>query len=275
MHSKLAADGRRDYYRGTMKVSGKRVLVTAGASGIGATVAQRFLQAGAHVHVCDIDERALQNFSAAHTEISASLCDVADEAAVDTLFEDLDARFGGLDVLVNNAGIAGPTGQIDTLQLSDWRRTLSVNVDSIFLCTRRALPMLKAADDASIVNMSSTAGFMGYPLRTPYASAKWAVIGLTKSLAMELGSLGIRVNAICPGPVAGERMDSVIAAEAQARGVATESVREGYAQTVSLSRFVDADEIADAILFLASPAARSISGQALAVDGHTETLVQR
>jgi len=227
------------------------------------------------VHVCDVDERALQKFSAANEEISTSLCDVADEASVGALFEAVGARFSALDILVNNAGIAGPTGPIDTLQLRDWRRTLSVNVDSIFLCTRRALPMLKAADDASIVNMSSTAGFMGYPLRTPYASAKWAVIGLTKSLAMELGELGIRVNAVCPGPVAGERMDRVIAAEANARGVPQAAIRESYAKTVSLNRFINADEIADTILFLASPAARSISGQAIAVDGHTEMLVQR
>jgi len=258
-----------------MDLSGKRVLVTAGASGIGAAVAKRFRLAGAHVYVCDIDEQALREFSAENEDIATSRCDVADEASVDALFEAVGAHFSALDILVNNAGISGPTGKIDTLTLLDWRRTLSVNVDSIFLCTRQALPMLKAAGDASVVNMSSTAGFMGYPLRTPYASAKWAVIGLTKSLAMELGELGIRVNAVCPGPVAGERMDRVIAAEANARGVPEAAVREGYAKTVSLNRFITADEIADTILFLGSPAARSISGQAIAVDGHTEMLVQR
>ena len=178
------------------------------------------------MHVCDVDQQALQKFSAANGEISTSRCDVADEASVEALFEAVAARFPALDVLVNNAGIAGPTGKIDTLTLPDWRRTLSVNVDSIFLCTRRALPMLKAAGDASVVNMSSTAGFMGYPLRTPYASAKWAVIGLTKSLAMELGELGIRVNAVCPGPVAGERMDRVIASEANARGMPEAAIRD-------------------------------------------------
>lgn len=258
-----------------MRLAGHNVLVTAGASGIGAVVAQRFSEAGAQVHVCDIDVRAVEKFAAAHTQIETSVCDVADEKAVDRLFGELAARLPKLDTLVNNAGIAGPTGKVDSLQLADWQRTLAVNVDSVFLCTRRALPLLLASDNASIVNMSSTAGFMGYPLRTPYASAKWAVIGLTKSLAMELGGDGIRVNAVCPGPVEGERMDRVIAAEAEARGIAPETVRADYAKTVSLNRFVTAGDIADAILFLASPAARSISGQAMAVDGHTETLVQR
>ena len=258
-----------------MNLAGQTVLVTAGAGGIGAVVARRFNEAGAQVHVCDIDAQAVERFAAAHSDIGATVCDVADEIAVDALFAELSTAFPVLDTLVNSAGIAGPTGRIDTLKLDEWRRTLSVNIDSVFLCVRRALPLLLASDNASIVNMSSTAGFLGYPLRTPYASAKWAVIGLTKSLAMELGSEGIRVNAVCPGPVEGERMDRVIALEASARGVTEESVRQGYARTVSMNRFVTADDIADAILFLASPAARSVCGQAMAVDGHTETLVQR
>ena len=253
-------------------IAGKRVLVTAGGAGIGRAIAVAFLAEGARVWICDIDAQALAETRSAHAELSTSRTDVADAAAVDAMFEALEQAFGGLDFLVNNAGIAGPTGPVETLDPGGWRRCLAVNLDGAFLCARRAVPLLKAAGSGAIVNISSTAGVMGYPLRTPYASAKWAVIGLTRSLAIELGAYGIRVNAICPGSVEGARMARVIEAEAAARGVSEEEVRQGYVRTASLRSFIPPEHIAAIALFLCSDLGASISGQAIAVDGNTATL---
>ena len=200
-------------------IAGKRVLVTAGGAGIGRTIAAAFLAEGARVWICDIDPEALAETRSAHAELGASRTDVADASAVSAMFEALERTFGGLDILINNAGIAGPTGPVETLNPTEWRSCLAVNLDGAFLGARRAVPLLKAEGGGVIVNISSTAGLMGYPLRTPYASAKWAVIGLTRSLAIELGPFAIRVNAICPGSVEGARMARVIRAEAAARGV--------------------------------------------------------
>jgi NAD(P)-dependent dehydrogenase (short-subunit alcohol dehydrogenase family) len=253
-------------------IAGKRVLVTAGGAGIGRAIASAFLAEDARVWICDIDAAALAVTRDAHPQLSTSRTDVADEDAVDAMFAAIEEAFGGLDVLVNNAGIAGPTGPIEALDPADWRRCLAVNLDGAFLCARRAVPLLKAAGGGSIINISSTAGLMGYPLRTPYASAKWAVIGLTRSLAIELGPYGIRVNAICPGSVEGARMARVIEAEAAARGVSEEVVRQGYVRTASLRSFIPPEHIAAMALFLCSDLGASISGQAIAVDGNTETL---
>ena len=222
--------------------------------------------------ICDIDREALAATQDAHPGLGGSRTDVADERAIDAMFVATEQAFGGLDVLVNNAGISGPTGPIETLDPADWRRCVAVNLDGAFLCARRAVPLLKAAGGGSIINISSTAGLMGYPLRTPYAAAKWAVIGLTRSLAIELGSHGIRVNAICPGSVEGARMARVIEAEAAARGVSEEEVREAYVRTTSMRSFVRPEDIAAMALFLCSDLGASISGQAIAVDGNTETL---
>jgi NAD(P)-dependent dehydrogenase (short-subunit alcohol dehydrogenase family) len=200
----------------------------------------------------------------------ASLTDVADASAVDAMFAALERAFGGLDILVNNAGIAGPTGPVEKLAPADWRRCVAVNLDGAFLCARRAVPLLKAAGGGAIVNISSTAGLMGYALRTPYASAKWAVIGLSGSLAIEVGPYAIRVNAICPGSVEGARMARVIRAEAAARGVSEEEVRQAYVRTTSLRSFIPPEQIAAMALFLCSDRGASISGQAIAVDGNTE-----
>jgi NAD(P)-dependent dehydrogenase (short-subunit alcohol dehydrogenase family) len=188
------------------------------------------------------------------------------------MFEALEQAFGGLEVLINNAGIAGPTGPIETLDPAAWRRCVAVNLDGAFLCARRAVPLLKAAGGGAVVNISSTAGLMGYPLRTPYAAAKWAVIGLTKSLAIELGSHGIRVNAICPGAVDGARMARVARAEAVARGISEEQVRHAYVRTTSMRSFIPPEHVAAMALFLCSDLGASISGQAIAVDANTETL---
>ena len=247
----------------------KRVLVTAGGSGIGLVIAQAFADAGDRVHVCDIDRSYLEALSES-SAIGTTPADVSEPDQVAALFDRLQSELGGLDVLVNNAGIAGPTGPVESLSFDDWRRTLAVNLDSQFLCSRHAVPMLKAAGGGSIVNISSTAGLHGYPLRAPYAAAKWGVIGLTKTLAMELGPHAVRVNAICPGSVAGERMDRVVAAEARVRKVPEDLVREGFLRQSSMGIFVRAEDVAALALFLCSEAGAAISGEALAVDGHTE-----
>ncbi len=253
-------------------LTGKRVLITAGAAGIGRRTAEAFAEAGARVFLCDIDEAALADLAAARPEIGALRADVAVEEDVERLFEAAMAALGGLDVLINNAGIAGPTGPVESLALEDWKRCLAVNLDGMFLCTRRAVPLIEAAGGGAIVNLSSTAGLHGFPNRTPYATAKWGVIGLTKTLAMELGPRGIRVNAICPGPVAGARIDRVIEADARVTGRPVEEVRDRYLRTNALRTFIDAADIADMILFLCSDLGRRVNGQAIAVDGYTETL---
>jgi len=252
----------------------KRVLITAGAAGIGLATARAFSASGAQVAVCDIDAVALESAAAAEPGLLCLRADVSDPSEVDQVFEGVLGTFGGLDVLVNNAGIAGPTGPIEDCEPDAWRQTIAVNLDGTYLCCRRAVPAMRQEGSGCIVNLSSTAGLHGYPLRTPYAAAKWGIVGLTKSLAMEAGPYGVRVNAICPGSVSGPRMDGVIAAEAKARSVPEGRVRDQYLRQTSLRCFVDAEEIADLILFLASPRGAKISGQALAMDGHTESLSQ-
>ena len=251
---------------------GQRVLVTAGAAGIGRAVAERFLEAGAKVHLCDVDEAALEATRAALPGAGITLCNVADEAAVDRLFEAAQAQLDGLDILVNNAGIAGPTKGIEDIALDEWQRTLTVNLTGQFLCARRAVPLLKAGGGGLIVNLSSAAGVFGFPLRTPYAASKWGVVGLTKSLAMELGEHKIRVNAICPGMVEGERIERVIAAKAEALDIGHEEMRGRLLANTSLRTAVTADDIAAMILYLASDLGERISGQALSVDGGVEAL---
>jgi NAD(P)-dependent dehydrogenase (short-subunit alcohol dehydrogenase family) len=204
--------------------------------------------------------------------VGATRADVSDPEQVDRLFAAVEADLGGLDVLVANAGIAGPTAAVEDVAPEAWQRTIDVNLNGTFYSVRRAVPLIKAAGGGSIVIISSAAGLFGYPLRSPYAASKWALIGLTKTLAMELGAFQIRVNAICPGPVAGPRIDSVIEAKATARGVSFEEMSEDYLNTLSLHTFIDREDIANMAIFLTSPAGAKISGQALAVDGHTETL---
>ncbi|MEO8668604.1 MAG: SDR family oxidoreductase [Bauldia sp.] len=253
-------------------LAGQRVLITAGAGGIGLATAERLLLHGARVVVCDVDEKALAAFMAAHPATTAIKADVADEAAVDALFETVRVDLGGLDALINNAGIAGPTGGIEDLSLADWNRCLAVCLTGQFLCARRAVPMLKAAGGGSIVNLSSAAGRYGYAFRTPYAAAKYGVVGLTESLAKELGPHNIRVNAIMPGIVRGDRMFGVIASRAKQLGISHAEMEAQYLEKVSMRRMVDGADIASAIAFLLSSAGANISGQSLPVDGNIETL---
>lgn len=254
-------------------VPGLRVLVTAGAAGIGAAIAHAFAEAGARVHVCDVDRSALDRLATEAPGITSSVADVAMQKDVELVFDDVLGTLGGLDVLVNNAGIAGPTGAIEGMDASHWERTVAVNLNSQFLFARRAVPLLKASRSGPcIVAMGSVAGRLGYAYRTPYASTKWAIVGMTKSLAIELGPQGVRANAILPGMVQGARMDGVIAARAAAMGVSVEAMRWEYLRKTSLRRMVTAQDVAALALYLCSPAARNVTGQAISVDGNVESL---
>lgn len=251
---------------------GQRVLVTAGASGIGAASARAFLEAGARVAICDVDQAALSAFAEEYPQVLAITADVSDTAAVDAMMAEVAGHFGALDVLINNAGIAGPTGRVEDLDLADIRRTLDVDILGQFIVLQRAIPLLRKGREALIINVASVAGRLGYPLRTPYAAAKWGIVGLTASLAKEVGPDGIRVNAILPGPVRGPRMDRVMQDRAEAEGRSFAEVQEEYLQIISLRRMVGPEDIASMALFLASPAASGIAGQALSVCGNVETL---
>jgi NAD(P)-dependent dehydrogenase (short-subunit alcohol dehydrogenase family) len=248
-----------------------RVMITAAASGIGRSIAESFAADGGRVHICDVDEAALKDFRSCHPKIAAALVDVSRQSELDAWFDTALADLGGLDVLVNNAGIKGPTAFAEEIAYGDWRECLAVCLDSHFLCARRAIPVMKAQKSGSIINISSVAGLVGFGMRSPYAAAKWAVIGFTKSLAIELGPHDVRINAICPGTVKGERMDRVIAVESKRRGMSPNQVAREYISGQSIKRYVEPAEIADLCLFLASPAAKMITGQAISVDGHTET----
>jgi NAD(P)-dependent dehydrogenase (short-subunit alcohol dehydrogenase family) len=242
---------------------GLRVLVTAGGAGIGRAIAQTFRDHGARVHTCDIDARTKPD----------TVTDVSDLRQVDALFQQVQKNLGGLDVLVNNAGIAGPTGKVEDIKPEDWERCIAIDLTGMFYCTRKAMPMIKAAGGGSIINLSSAAGLHGFPQRSPYCAAKWGVVGFTKSLSVEAGPDKVRVNCICPGIVEGERIERVVEAKAKMLGVSRETFLEKFLETTSMRSTVSAQEIADMALYLASAAGRHITGQALAVDAGTRYLV--
>jgi len=249
-------------------MSPRSVLITAGATGIGRAIADVFTTADHAVHVVDVDSKALRQLP---DGMHQSMGDVADESRVVEIVAEHINKFDGIDVLVNCAGIQGPTAGIEDISLEEWRRCMAVNLDAMYLLTREVVPHMKRQQQGNIINISSTAGWHGYPLRTPYAASKWAVIGLTKSLAMELGVHGIRCNSICPGSVEGERMDRVIAAEAEEKGVSETEIRQGYTSSSSMRTFIAPSDIADMALFLASDSAAKVTGQVMNVDGHLES----
>jgi NAD(P)-dependent dehydrogenase (short-subunit alcohol dehydrogenase family) len=262
-----------DFTKMLVPRAGLRVLITGGASGIGLAIAKAFVSTGARVHVCDVDPKAIDAVSTVSPSITGTRADVANKDDVKRVFEDVRRELGGLDVLINNAGIAGPTGGIDELDVSEWEQTVDVNLNAQFYFARRAVPLLRhAKDGGAIIALSSVAGRLGYAFRTPYSATKWAVVGLAKSLAIELGPDNIRVNAVQPGIVKGPRMEGVIAARAKQIGIAYEEMEKQYLAKISLRRMVTQEEIAASVLYLSSPAGSAVSGQALSVCGNVETL---
>lgn len=253
-------------------LEGKRVAISAGAGGIGLAIARVLHRNGATLAICDVDEAALKAASAELGDCLALRCDVSDEGQVDAFFDAIEAQLGGLDALVANAGIAGPTGKVDELDPAEWRRCLDIGLTGQFLCARRAVPMIRAAGGGAIIHMGSAASKHGYAYRTPYSAAKFGVIGLMQSLAKELGPENIRVNAILPGIVDGPRMEGVIRDRAAQKGVSYAEMEAEYLKNVSLRRMVSMEDVAASAAMLLSDHGRNLSGQSLAVDGNVETL---
>ena len=244
----------------------KRVLITAGANGIGLVMAKAFAATGAEVWVTDVDPAAIE---AVPDGIRASRVNASDEAEMSAFFKEVKDLWGGLDVVCANAGIKGPTAPVEDMPLDEWRDCIAVNLDGAMLAAKYAAPLMKAEGKGVMLFTTSTAGLYGFPYRAPYAAAKWAVIGLMKTVAMELGPFGIRANAIAPGSVTGPRIDRVFHAEAEAKGMTYEQVRDGYAAGTALGLLSDPEDIANMAVFLASDAARMVSGQVMTVDGFT------
>jgi NAD(P)-dependent dehydrogenase (short-subunit alcohol dehydrogenase family) len=249
----------------------QRVLVTGGAGGIGLAIARAFMSAGARVHIGDADGQAVASVTGEAPEISGSTCDITDPVAVAAMFEDLPRSLGGLDVLVNNAGISGPTAPVQDYDPGEWARVLAVNLTGTFEVTRRAIPLLTDSPAGSIIVMSSLAGRFGYPNRIGYSTTKWGLVGFTKTLALELGPLGITANSIHPGGVEGERVRQVLRDRARVSGRSADEETERALDNQSIRRFADPADIAALAVFLAGPHGRSISGQMLPLDGDSKT----
>jgi NAD(P)-dependent dehydrogenase (short-subunit alcohol dehydrogenase family) len=248
------------------------VLISGGAAGIGRHIAEAFLDDGARVHICDSSSTNIRSFLDANPGATATQADVSDARSVDQVFTDLENLHDGLDILINNAGIAGPTATVEDIEVEEWDGCVAVNLSGTFYVTRRAIPLLKKRGAGAIINISSVAGTFPCPLRSPYVASKWALIGLTKTWAMELGPHNIRVNAVCPTSVSGERIDGVIERDAAKRGVSADQIRDVYQRQSSMRTFVTPQDVSNMVVFLGSDRAGKISGQAIGVDGNTEGL---
>jgi NAD(P)-dependent dehydrogenase (short-subunit alcohol dehydrogenase family) len=246
-------------------LSRKRVVVTAGGSGIGRAIAEGFLACGSSVYVCDVDNQLLHDMLSSNHRATGCVADVSSIIDVDRMFDDVMQKFGGVDVLVNNAGIAGPTAGIVDVEPDELRKTLAIDVEGMFHCARRAVPSMRKAGAGSIINLGSVAGRLSFSMRTPYSAAKWGVVGFTKSLALELGPEKIQVNAILPGHVNSSRFRGVVARKAAAVGIAPAEMEAQMLDAVAMKETVEVADIANMALFLASPFGAAITGQAISV----------
>jgi NAD(P)-dependent dehydrogenase (short-subunit alcohol dehydrogenase family) len=251
----------------------KRIIISAGASGIGLTTAKICLSRGAYVYLCDIDSKSLNKLNKhplKNKRLFAYLCDASNEYQVSDFFEKVKKKTKKIDALINNVGIAGPTGSLEKLKSKDWENTLHVDINSHFYFTKKAIPLIKKSRNGSIINISSTAGIFGFPLRSPYAASKWAIIGVTKTLAMELGKFNIRVNAVCPGTIKGARMKRVIIDKAKFTKVSTKIIENDFVSMSSMKQWILEEDIGKMCSFLISNDSSKVSGQIISVDGHTE-----
>ena len=257
------------------KLLNKKIVISAAADGIGWSIAQACMSNGAIVYVTDKNNDALDKISKHNLyekQLFIDRVNTNDAQEVENYYIKIKDKIESIDALINNVGIAGPTGKLEELNINDWKETIDININSHFYYTKCAIPLLKKNNGGSIINLSSTAGLFGFPLRIPYAASKWAVIGMTKSLAMELGEFNVRVNAICPGSVYGDRMKRVIEAKAISLGVTEDSLQKDYESMTSLKTFVNKEDIANMAVFLLSQEAYKISGQVMTVDGNTERM---
>ena len=254
-----------------LSLNNKKIIISAGASGIGWSTAKICLAKGAIIYLCDIDSRSLNKVkknSLYNKRLFAYECDASDEDEVSNFFKQIIKKTKKIDALINNVGVAGPTGTVEKLSSDDWEKTLKINVISHFYFTKLAIPMLKKNKGGSIINLSSGAGIMGFPLRSPYTASKWAVIGVTKTLAMELGKFKIRVNAICPGTIKGDRMVRVIRDKAKFLKVSKKKVEKEFVSMASMNCWIYEEDIGKMCSFLISSDGERISGQAISVDGN-------
>jgi len=247
-------------------------VISAGASGIGLVCARALSREGYRVLTLDIDAHAVAAYESEFGNGTALLCDVSDAGQVEAAWSKLMASSNRVDLLMNNAGIAGPQQPVEEIAVEAWQQTINTDLGSMFFLTRLAIPAMKSRRSGLILNMSSSAGRYGCPNRSPYVAAKWAAIGLAQTWAMELGPWNIRVNALCPGSVGGERIERVIHKDAEERGVDPDAIRTIYQRQSSLRAFASAEDIAAMVCFLAGPGGRMISGQTIGIDGHTESL---
>ena len=253
----------------------KKIIISAGASGIGWSTAKICLSRGAIVYLCDIDNKSLNKIRKHplnNKKLFSYEFDASDEYEVSNFFQQVNKKTKKIDALINNVGVAGPTGTIEKLSSEDWERTLKINVISHFYFTKLAIPMLKKNKGGSIINISSGAGIMGFPLRSPYAASKWAIIGVTKTLAMELGKFKIRVNAICPGTIKGDRMVRVIKDKAKFLKISKKLIEKEFVSMASMNCWIYEEDIGKMCSFLISSDGERISGQTIPVDGNATRL---
>ena len=258
-----------------LSLQNKKIIISAGASGIGWSTAKVCLSRGAIVYLCDIDNKSLNKIRKHplnNKKLFSYEFDASDEYEVSNFFQQVNKKTKKIDALINNVGVAGPTGTIEKLSSEDWERTLKINVISHFYFTKLAIPMLKKNKGGSIINISSGAGIMGFPLRSPYAASKWAVIGVTKTLAMELGKFKIRVNAICPGTIKGERMIKVIRDKAKFLKISKKLIEKDFVSMASMNCWIYEEDIGKMCSFLISSDGERVSGQAIPVDGNATRL---
>ena len=251
-------------------IGGKRVLVTAGGAGIGRAIVDRFIAAGAHVHTCDVQKDFLKEVVSTNERVTASLADVGVPGEVETLVADAVDAMGGVDVLINNAGIGGPTAALEDISYADWDRTIGVNLNGMFYCIKNVAPHMKAQESGCIVNISTASAKVALPQRSPYVASKVGVLGLTHTVAREYGPFGIRCNAILPGLIDNDRGRGIVARQAVERGISVDEREAEFLEFSSLKCWIDPAEVGDLAVFLASDAGRHITAQEIGMDGNVE-----